>query len=126
MTEDIAKKVLSITKNATKNNSNILISPTNNNKNQNSKEKKLDTFSNSRTSECSQKTKKEEKEKKLYPKETNINDTNILLNKEQLYETFLLFQKFLSATQSLSIDNNNKNINTSINNDFISTLNNIK
>ena len=129
MAEDISKKVLSITKNATKNNSNILISPTNNNKNQNSKEKKLETFSNSRTSECSQKTKKEEKEekeKKLCPKEANINDTNILLNKEQLYETFLLFQKFLSATQSLSIDNNNKNINTSIKNDFISTLNNIK
>ena len=130
MTEDITKKVLSVTKNIMKNNTNIPLSP-NNRKNQNLEEKKMDTNSNSRTSEYSQKSKNEEGEKKISPKEININDTNISLNKEQLYETFLLFQKFLSATQNITTDNtkpikNNNNNTSSYNNDFISTLNSIK
>ena len=153
MHEDSTNKVLSIKKNGTKNinniNKNLIISPPTQ-KNQIIKEKKLEIDSNFGTSDCSNKTKKNEtkteKEKEKYLDNINliptidINNSNILLNKEQLYETFLLFQKFLSATQCINIDKNkDSNIintntnsyintvsNTDINNDFISTLNNLK
>ena len=42
---------------------------------------------------------------------TSQNNTNIVMNKEQLYQTFLLFQKFLNQNM-----NNNNNINNTNNN----------
>ena len=143
---DSTKKVLSIKKNQANNmnNNNIIISQLNRN-NQCLEEKKIETYSNCGTSDYSQKAKIEEKkiEKEKCLDNINIiptidiNSLNILLNKEQLYGTFLLFQQFLSATQTLTIDSNKENninytnnntipINKNVNNDFISTINNIK
>ena len=139
------KKALSIKKNKANNmNNNMIISLLNRNK-QILEEKKIETYSNSGTLDYSQKEKIEEKtiEKEKCLDNINIiptidiNSPNILLNKEQLYGTFLLFQQFLSAKKSLTIDNNKENninytnnntipINTNANNDFISTINNNK
>ena len=84
-------------------------------------EKKIDN-SHTRTSDSSQTIKNE-----ININDINLNSAkdncNITLNKDELYKTFLLFQTFLSSTQSL---NNEKNIENDIinNSNFISALNN--
>ena len=95
-------------------------------------EKNLEINSYTRTLDSSQKGKNKEieleEDKYNYINDINLNslkkdNSKISLNKDQLYKTFLLFQKFLSATQSL---NNDKNKENNIINDsnFISAINN--
>ena len=101
-------------------------------KNISKEEKNLEINSYTRTLDSSQKGKNKEieleKDKYNYINDINLNslkkdNSKISLNKDQLYKTFLLFQKFLSATQSL---NNDKNKENNIINDsnFISAINN--
>ena len=58
---------------------------------------------------------------------TNSNNSNIVMNKEQLYQTFLLFQKFLFQNMNNScINSNNNTISPNKNGIKISTKNNNK
>ena len=109
-------------------NNNIIFSPLNQ-KIKYKEDKNLETNSYNGTSECSQKT---NIEKEIQMNSNSIpsipsidNSSNILLNKEQLYETFILFQKFLSASQSLNKEDNKENYNN-LNKPLISAINNFK
>ena len=135
-----------INENKSINENNINISPMTQ-KNKKMEEKKNEINSCTKTSDCSQKSKNNEnksaieKNKKEDEKEKCINNTiinsipsinnnsKILLNKEQLYETFLLFQKFLLATNSINKEKMEENMVDSkinINNSFMSTISNLK
>ena len=141
-------KEFSFNKNKSKENistniDNLLLSPVEQ-KNKYIEEKNMEINCYNKTSDCSQKTKineeKFEKEKiNQYNNENFNNDissvpfkdnnSNLLLNKEQLYDTFLLFQKFLMATQNSNggkIDENLINNKLNINNYFVSKVNDLK
>ena len=143
MLEEKTKQSLSIKNDINKNidilDNNIISSPLNQN-NITKDEKKLETNSNNGTSECSQKTKMDEmkltqdldnNEKEKFINNININkatlldnNSNILLDKDKLYETFLLFQNFLSITHNSNNKKNNDNINNNIDDPMISAINN--
>jgi len=110
-------------------NNNIIFSPINQ-KIKYKEDKNLETNSYNGTSECSQKTNIEKEiqiNSNSIPSIPSIdNNSNILLNKEQLYETFILFQKFLSVSQNLSKESNNENYNNNLNKPLISAINNFK
>ena len=110
-------------------NNNIIFSPINQ-KIKYKEDKNFETNSYNGTSEYSQKTNIEKEiqiNSNSIPSIPSIdNNSNILLNKEQLYETFILFQKFLSVSQNLSKESNNENYNNNLNKPLISAINNFK
>ena len=140
MNEGKTKQSLSIINDINKNidlfNNNIIFSPPNQ-KNKDKDEKKLYTNSNNGTSEFSQKIKSDgekltpeiennEKEKYIINMDKDVlldNNSNILLDKDKLYEIFLLFQNFLSKTHNSNKDKDNKNINNNAKDPLFSALN---
>ena len=110
---------------------NVVISP-NNQKIKYSEEKKMEINTYCKTSDFCQKIKQNDiisssKNNNIFNENDNYintiplinNNSKILINKEQLYETFLLFQQFLMATNGLDKDK-------FINNPFISKITDFK